>query len=189
MDQRALSELLSRPASDFVQKDVVFLDAGASVKEAAAKMKETRNDSVIITEGGLPVGILTERDVCYRIVAPGLDPRMVKLGEVMSKPLITLSKSRTLSEALALMASRDTRRLVLVNGDGTVFGLITRWGFTGQGGAGVLPLPVNYTGHGLVCPFCASVLEDAESLSRHIDQIHIGGELADGRDHLWAKKK
>ncbi len=189
MDPKALSELLSSPSSDFVQKDIIYLDSGASVKEAATKMKDSGNDSVIVTEGGLPVGIITERDLCYRIVATGRDPRSVAVGEVMSKPLITLSKSRNLSEALNLMASRGTRRLVLVNADGSVFGLMTRWGFTGQGSQAVLPLPVNHEGQGMVCPFCASLLESPESLSKHIDQVHIGGELSDSRTPLWTKKQ
>jgi CBS domain-containing protein len=149
----------------------------------------SENGSAMIIESGLPVGMLTERDLCYRIVAEGRDPRMVKVEEVMSKPLITLSKGRTLSEALALMGSRRTRRLVLVNADGTVFGLVTRWGFTGEGGQGVLPLPVNHAGKGKVCPFCASVLEDAEALSKHIDRIHIGGELASGSSPTWTQKE
>jgi CBS domain-containing protein len=188
LDPKSLSDLLSRPASEFVQKDVIFLDANSSVKEAAAKMKETGLDSVIVTEGGLPAGMVTERDLCYRIVAEGLDPRAVTLKTVMSRPLITLSKSRPLGEALNLMSSRATRRLVLVNSDGTLFGLVTRWGFTGQGSGAAISLPVNRGDEGLVCPFCASVLDNAESLSKHIDQVHISGELAGGNAPLWTRK-
>jgi hypothetical protein len=65
---------------------------------------------------------------------------------------------------------------------------MTRWGFTGQGSQAVLPLPVNYEGKGMVCPFCASLLESPESLSKHIDQVHIAGELSDSRNPLWTKK-
>jgi signal-transduction protein with cAMP-binding, CBS, and nucleotidyltransferase domain len=142
----SLEGLLSRPASDFTQKETLFLESGASVKEAAAKMKETGNDSVIITADGLPVGIITERDLCYRIVAEGRDPKLVTVREVMSTPLITMAKGRALSEALGLMVARNTRRLVLVNSDGTVFGVVTRWGFTGQGSQGALALPVSHAG-------------------------------------------
>ncbi len=184
-----ISDLMSRPASDFAQKDTVFLDLRSSVKEAASKMKETGIDSVIVTDNRLPVGILTERDLCYRVVAEGRDPKLVTLGEVMSKPLITLAKGRALSEALNLMVAKNTRRLVLVNPDGTVFGLVTRWGFTGQGSLGALNLPVNHEGNGMVCPFCGSVLDSPENLSKHIDRVHIGGELSGGRVPLWTKKE
>jgi CBS domain-containing protein len=189
MNSVSLSELLSRPASDFVQGDVPFLDHKASVKDAAARMRETGNDSVIITSGGLPVGILTERDLCYRIVAEGKDPAHVSVGEVMSTPLITMAKGRPLQEALSLMVASKTRRLVLVNADGTVFGVVTRWGFTGEGTVGALALPVSRSGKGMVCPFCASLLDSPESLSKHIDRVHIGGELSEGRVPLWTKKE
>ncbi|HVP23373.1 MAG TPA: CBS domain-containing protein [Conexivisphaerales archaeon] len=189
MEPEALSKLLSRPASEFAHEKPLFLDAEVSVQLAAAKMKETRHDSVLVTKNGLPVGIITERDLCYRVVAEGKDPLAVTLGQVMSMPLITLPKESTLSEALNLMVARDTRRLVLINPDGTVFGVVTRWGFTGQGSQGALVLPVNHVGKGMVCPFCASLLDSPESLSRHIDQVHIGVELTDERVPFWTKKE
>jgi CBS domain-containing protein len=185
----SISELLKKPASDFVEKEALMMDSGTVVREAASAMKATGAESVIVTSDGRPVGMVTERDLCYRVLAMGLDPSKVRLEEVMTKPLITMAKDRTLGEALRLMAERGTRRVVLVEPDGSVHGIVTRWGFTGERVHTALPLPVSHSGGGLVCPFCASSVESPEALSKHIDTVHIGAELSGGRPKFWVKKE
>jgi len=185
LDALPLSKLFSRPASEFVQEEVLYIEPGVSVQEAAWKMKSMGGDSVIVAEGGRPLGIITERDLCYRVLAEGLDPRKTKVSEVMSKPLITMEKGRSLGEALALMASKNTRRLVLVEADGSVFGIVTRWGFTGDTARSAIPLPVNYGRGGMICPFCGAEVDGAKALSKHIDTVHIGAELTGGHVSIW----
>ena len=118
----------------------------------------------------------------------GLDPRKVRISSVMSTPLVTLKKDRSLGEALNLMTSNDIRRLVLLNDDGGIFGTVTRWAFTGDSRGTGLSLPVLQAEKGLLCPFCMTLVSDPKALSKHIDTVHIGAELAEGDFKMWGRK-
>jgi CBS domain-containing protein len=103
---------------------VISVEASSSVRDAAQVMIERGVGSVIVMEAGRPVGILTERDVLRRVVVKGLDPVKTKVGEVMSSPLVTVSADAYIIDASRLMAQRDIRRLLVVEGDKPV-GVVT----------------------------------------------------------------
>jgi CBS domain-containing protein len=103
---------------------VISVEASSSVRDAAQVMIERGVGSVIVMEAGRPVGILTERDVLRRVVVKGLDPVKTKVGEVMSSPLVTVSADAYMIDASRLMAQRDIRRLLVVEGDKPV-GVVT----------------------------------------------------------------
>jgi CBS domain-containing protein len=82
--------------------------------------------------GGLPVGtaehaegVLTDRDILYRVVARGLDPASVRVDEVMSRPLVACRPDDTLHAAMDLMAGNHIRRLAVQDEGGTVVGWLT----------------------------------------------------------------
>jgi CBS domain-containing protein len=103
---------------------VISVEASSSVRDAAQVMVERGVGSVIVMEAGRPVGILTERDVLRRVVVKGLDPVKTKVGEVMSSPLVTVRADAYMIDASRLMAQRDIRRLLVVEGDKPV-GVVT----------------------------------------------------------------
>ena len=103
---------------------VISVEASSSVRDAAQVMIERGVGSVIVMEAGRPVGILTERDVLRRVVVKGLDPVKTKVGEVMSSPLVTVRADAYMIDASRLMAQRDIRRLLVVEGDKPV-GVVT----------------------------------------------------------------
>ena len=63
------------------------------------------------------VGILTERDVTTRVVAKGRDPEKVMVREIMSKPVIVVSPTLSLEEAVKIMFQRRIKKLPVVIGD------------------------------------------------------------------------
>ena len=70
--------------------NVISVESSSTVRDAAQVMIERGIGSVIVTEAGRPVGIMTERDVLRRVVVKGLDPSKTKVEEVMSSPLVTI---------------------------------------------------------------------------------------------------
>lgn len=110
---------------EIMTPSVISVEGSSTVSEAAKVMVEREVGSVIVTEAGRPVGILTERDVLKRVVMRGLDPSKTKVKEVMSSPLVTVSADAYITDAGRLMAERNIRRLVVLEG-GRMVGVITQ---------------------------------------------------------------
>ena|ERR1041385_6349046 len=111
---------------------VVFSVApGVTIAEAVAEMNRHRVGSVLILDGDRLVGIFTERDVLRRVVGAGLDPKSVRVSEVMSNGVLTISPEATIEETMKIFTERRCRHLpVIEHGKliGTVsIGDVTRW--------------------------------------------------------------
>jgi CBS domain-containing protein len=111
-------------AAKGIMRKIVSIDIGASVSEASKIMTREELGSIVISKNGKPIGIMTERDVLRKVVEPGLNPREVSVGDVMSSPLITVSSETGIAEALRIMSDRNIRRL-LVTEDDKIVGIIT----------------------------------------------------------------
>jgi CBS domain-containing protein len=95
------------------------------VWEAAELMRVRGVGDVIVVEDLKPVGILTDRDIVMRVTAAGLDPADVPVRNIMSSPLITVSRETEVSEGIALMARHGIRRLPIVDKDGRLASILT----------------------------------------------------------------
>jgi CBS domain-containing protein len=102
----------------------VFVEAAASVAEAARAMARAGATAALVKlpEGAL--GILTERDVLVRVVAAGEDAETLPVERVMSAPLVTVRPGDLLIEAFSRMVRHGVRRLVLLDGEGSPRGLL-----------------------------------------------------------------
>lgn len=98
--------------------DVLSLPPDASVRQAARLMAESNVASVLVTENGRLLGIVTERDVTARVVATGLDPDHTALSQVMTADPRTLAPDDSIGEALELMRSHGFRHLPVLDDDG-----------------------------------------------------------------------
>ncbi len=98
------------------------LDVDRSLDEAVALMRARHADSLVVTEQGVPVGLITERDL-VRLIA--LQQMQVQVGQVMSSPLITVPEGMSLLAARALMERRQIRHLGVDGADGSLRGLIS----------------------------------------------------------------
>lgn len=101
---------------DVMTKDVVTVESGKTVVEAASVMAEKDLGCLVVVVKGFPVGIVTERDLVRRIVAVrgSFD---VRVREVMSKTLVTIGPNVSLREAARVMASNRVRRLPVLDGN------------------------------------------------------------------------
>ena len=96
----------------------IFLDQSVTVAAAAGLMCERDAGAVLIVDadGGLR-GIFTERDVSFRVVAAGQDPKRTALGRVMTKDPDTVRAGDSVLLALEHMHERHYRHLPIVDGD------------------------------------------------------------------------
>ena len=102
---------------DFMRRTLYFLDPEDSGAEAARTMMENNVGSVFVAENGVPVGIVTERDMLGKVLGEGRKPANVKLKEIMSSPIISVSPHAKVAEALEIMAQNGFRRLLVMDGD------------------------------------------------------------------------
>ena len=102
------------------------IDADKPVAYAAKMMKQEDVGLAPVVEGDRLVGTLTDRDIVVRVVAEGKDPQTVAVREVASTDLVTVDPQQDLDEALQLMASKQVRRLPVVEQDGRLVGVLAQ---------------------------------------------------------------
>lgn len=107
-----------------MRKDIVMVDENASVTEASKLMREKGEGCAVILSRGKPIGIVTERDVTWKVAGEGLDPKSVKVAQIMSSPLITVDPDADLMVAAKLMKKHKIRRLA-VSKDEIIYGVLT----------------------------------------------------------------
>ena len=98
--------------------------ARMTVDEAARLMKQSKFGAVMVVENGKLVGIFTERDALFRVVAEGRDPQIVPLASVMTRDPQTIHPDRPFSDALHLMHTSGFRHVPVVE-NGRPIGMVS----------------------------------------------------------------
>ena len=183
---------LSQKIEGIVEKDYVTVSEDTLVAEAAKVMRDKDVLSVLVVSknSNEPIGIVTERDILYRVVAEKKDPFKVTLKNVMSSPLITIAEEESVKDAVLLMRSKHIRRLVVKKkaGGNNITGIITLMSIVGnvpndKVDLAEVELPTNVIEREaikIICPYCQSQFKDKAEMSKHIDRIHIGSGLLEG---------
>ena len=114
-----LSEIL-----DVKGHDVLRVDAAASVLEAVKRMVEANVGSLVVTNNGEDVGIVTERDYLRRVTLEGRTDRETLGARDRSSPLIIATPETTIDECKALMTNRRIRHVPVVE-NGEVVGIVS----------------------------------------------------------------
>jgi CBS domain-containing protein len=92
------------------------IDGGASVLDAVRKMVELNVGSLLVTEQGEDVGIVTERDYLRRVTLQGRTERDTAVREICSTPLVVATPATTVDQCMALMTERRVRHVPVVDG-------------------------------------------------------------------------
>ena len=96
----------------------------ASILQVARRMAKRNVGAVLVVDDSGLLGILTERDVVFRVVGAGLDPRVTRVAEVMTRDPVTIAPGRPFGQALAIMHREGFRHLPVVE-DGAVLGIVS----------------------------------------------------------------
>lgn len=105
---------------------VETVTADDTVVVATRRMKTERVGTLVVLDTeGRPQGILTDRDIALRVVGETRDPEKTRVADVMTAPVDAINEDTTIDWALHRMADRGVRRLVVVDDDGVMAGLLS----------------------------------------------------------------
>lgn len=114
------------------QRSVVAVDEHASLQEAAQLMRDRHVGAVVVTRGDAGntslVGMLTDRDLALLVVAEGRSPRAQvggAVGNTDGQGLVAISPTASMAEAAETMREAGVRRLLLIDGQGRLTGIVT----------------------------------------------------------------
>jgi CBS domain-containing protein len=111
--------------AELMAKHVEFIEPGASVQDAASLMGELDVSALPIGTPEAVKGIITDRDILYRVVAEGKDPRRTQVLQVATRTIFSCKPEDSISTAMDLMASQNVRRLPVLDDAERVVGWIT----------------------------------------------------------------
>lgn len=113
MDEVIRGDVLVR---DVMSTPLIYVYAFHSVREAAAIMVEKGVGSVVVLdEAGMLMGIMTRTDILKHVVAKGLNPDNVKVGDIMTRNPLYVLADTPLEEAARLMGSRGVGHLPVLD--------------------------------------------------------------------------
>ena len=186
------NENLQLQVSEIMDKDPAILDLSTSIIEAAKVMRNRGISSVLVSDpqSGIIKGIVTERDILYRVVAEAVGIFKVNIGKIMSSPLITVGKKTSSLDAILLMRKKGMRRLPVIDDDGKTVDMVTLMSLTGNvpiRSIDLAELEVSTSQSTVIinCPYCQSKFNDKTDLSSHIDRLHLGSGLLEGDLRNW----
>lgn len=117
--------MLSLPIGSLIEpRRLVVASLDTTVSAAAVLMEENKVGAVLIVEDGRLVGIFTERDAVYRVVAAGRDPGTTLLKDVMTPDPLTVAPEESFGYALLLMHEKGFRHAPVVV-DGRPIGVVS----------------------------------------------------------------
>lgn len=115
-----------RPVSQVIDRQEVFSVApGASVIEAVRCMRDRRIGALMVVENERLVGILSERDVVFRVVADERDAKSTRVAEVMTTNPQVIQPDKPFSHALHMMYEGGFRHVPVVDANGRAVGMVS----------------------------------------------------------------
>jgi len=101
---------------DIMTNKPIVANKELSLKDAASLMEDTNVNSLLVVESDYPVGIITDEDYVRKSVAKGLDPKKLKIKDIMATNLITITPDKDVYDALLLMRDNNIRQLPVTTG-------------------------------------------------------------------------
>jgi CBS domain-containing protein len=97
----------------------------ATLAEAAEKMRSLDVGPIPVCDGDRLVGMITDRDMTIRGTAAGRDPKTTQVSEVMTPDVVYCYEDQDVQEAARLMQERQIRRLVVLNRQKRLVGIVS----------------------------------------------------------------
>lgn len=113
-------------AKDIMTPNPVTCQDSDTIRQAVDVMSRENVGVVpIVDRQNRCCGIVTDRDICLDVVLSELDPNTVKLSKVMHTHLLTCSPEDDLDQVIDLMKGRQVKRILVIDGNGNVSGIIS----------------------------------------------------------------
>jgi len=114
----------TRRVSDAMSRTVATAQRGELVSSVLARFAETSISCVVLEHERKPLAVLTDHDLSALILSRA-DLKLMHMEDVPARPIVGISPAASLDEAIALMNTHETTRLVVVDRSGEIVGLLT----------------------------------------------------------------
>lgn len=194
-----IAALLMMPVGEVMRSDFATLETGSTAEDALKAMQEKNARSILVSNKGEVVGIVSKTDVLFKVTSQGRNPSKVKLREIMTSPVLAVNPQTTIKEALSMMDKNKVRQL-MVHAYAAPLGMITRedvserverislhaeeTAISGTPACIIDTRTISYTMDTskakFQCPYCGSPFDTTEGLSKHIDRLHEESGVLEG---------
>ena len=194
-----IAALLMMPVGSVMRSDVAILETDSSAEDAIESMQEKKARSILVSNKGEVVGIVSKTDILFKVTSQGRNPAKVRLREIMTSPVTAVNPQTTIKEALALMDKNKLRQL-MVHAFAAPLGMLFREDISehverislGAEAAAISGTPaciidtrtISYnmdtSKAKFQCPYCGSPFDTTEGLSKHIDRLHEESGVLEG---------
>ncbi|MBL8529354.1 MAG: CBS domain-containing protein [Burkholderiales bacterium] len=115
-----------RPVSKVIeQQEIIAVTPATSIIEAVRLMKERHIGALMVVESDRLVGILSERDVVFRVVAEERDAKITRVADVMTANPETIRPEKPFGHALHIMCEGGFRHVPVVDAQGRAVGMVS----------------------------------------------------------------
>lgn len=101
-----------------------FVSPEHTIEDVCKIMREKVVGSVIVGTADEPLGIFSERDVIFKVVASGVDPKTTEVREYMTSPVVTIDADSSISDAKMIFSEKKIRRLPVAE-NGVIVGVVS----------------------------------------------------------------
>jgi len=110
---------------EFMTKKIEWIGADDTVYDAIERMvnKRIRSLAVLYPESSDQRGVVTARDIVFKVLGEGKDPKKTKIRDIACKPMVCISKDESIERVLEIMKELNIAR-VFVCGDGEIVGVV-----------------------------------------------------------------
>lgn len=123
--ERAVSYVLSKYVTEYMDKDVLILSKHTQTREAARMLRHYDTDDIVVTDDDKkPIGIVTDEDILNKVIDASVYAETTQLKDIMSAPLITINEKSTLQDALHKMRDNSIRKLPVISKKNQIMGII-----------------------------------------------------------------
>lgn len=110
--------------SQLMNRDIKVVPYDTTIEDSADKMSQWNISSLLIEREGQVAGIVTDTDIVRKAVAKQLRLDQEKIGELMSRPVVSLEQDRSVEDAFDLMGESRVRHLVVTE-RGNIIGIVS----------------------------------------------------------------
>jgi len=113
-------------AKDIMTTNVVTIDPEATVAEALDRIRKVGLRCLIVEKRSATdsYGIVTQRDMAYKVLAEGLDPNQIRVRDIMTRPLVSVTEEMSVQDVARLMKLTGLSRLPVIYG-GALQGIVS----------------------------------------------------------------
>jgi CBS domain-containing protein len=116
---------MAQQIRDLMVSDVVTVERGTNVVDAAKRMIQEKKGPLPVVEGDRVVAMVTDRDMIARVVAEGRDPNSCSVDDIATTELVTARPDQDIGEARQLMDQHQLDRVLVTEEGDRLVGIVS----------------------------------------------------------------